>query len=190
LVADESEIVPAAKVKVLARESGITSGEITTCLERLKSLNKVDFITDSSGKPGDVEIYCFSASDALTTTSQLYDFLGPSDYEQASLVSLDDTFRLPHYKSEVMESLTAKGFREEIAETTLNLQDALNHIKVSIKHYISLNLDLKVRIDYNPSRNQFLRKHEAFDESQRAGRVRVAVSVAACEVAGGRVSDA
>jgi hypothetical protein len=61
----------------------------------------------------------------------LYDYLDPSENEQASLVSLDDTFKLPRYKSELIDSLTAKGFREEVSTVTLKMQEALELVKIS-----------------------------------------------------------
>lgn len=131
LVADEQEIVRAPKLRVLARESGITHGEIRACLESLRELGKVDFTLDENGKPKDVEVYCFSASDALSSTSKLFDSLGPSAHEEANLVSLDDTFKLPRFESELMEVLTSDGFSEETAKQTLRMQDALGLVKSS-----------------------------------------------------------
>jgi len=131
LVADEQEIIPSAKVKAFSRESGITRGEILSCLNYLKKNGKIDFTVDSSGNPKDVEVYCFSTQDALLTTSKLYNDLEPSDHEQASLISLDRTFRLPYSESELISTITSKGFSENIAVTTLMLQDTLELVKVS-----------------------------------------------------------
>ncbi|HEY0365865.1 MAG TPA: hypothetical protein VGC73_05280 [Pyrinomonadaceae bacterium] len=131
LVADEQEVVPAPKLRVLARESGITHGEIHACLDNLRRLEKIDFTLDENGKPKDVEVYCFSASDALTSTSKLFDSLGPSAHEEANLVSLNDTFRLPRFESELIEVVTEEGFSEEIANQTLRLQDSLGLVKSS-----------------------------------------------------------
>lgn len=131
LVADEQEVVPAAKLRVLARESGITGGELESCLLRLREQNKVDFSLDDNNRPKDVEIYCFSARDALSTVSKLFDSLDPSEHESANLVSLDDTFRLPRFESELMEVVTQAGFSEEVARQTIRVQDALGLVKSS-----------------------------------------------------------
>ena|SRR6266404_420061 len=131
LVADEQEIVTASKVRVLARESGITRGELDACLGKLRDLEKIDFTVDEGGHPKDVEIYCFSPKDALSSTSKLYDVLEPSAHEEASLISLEDTFHLPRFESELMQAMTQKGVSEEVARTTIKLQDALGLVKSS-----------------------------------------------------------
>lgn len=131
LVGDEQETIRAAKVKVFARESGITLGETLPCLNHLKRLGKIDFTTDASGIPKDVEVYCFSAQDALLTTSKLYEDLNPSDHEQASLVSLDSTFHFPRYQSEITDDITSEGFSEKIAATTIKLQETLELVRTS-----------------------------------------------------------
>jgi hypothetical protein len=131
LLADAQEIVPGAKVKVFARESGITAGELMPCLRHLKAEGKVDFTVDSSGAVKSVEVYSFSSKDAIETTARLYDRLGPSEHEQASLVSLDQTFHLPHYRSELIEKLTKAGYREPIAASTVDMQDTLQLVRTS-----------------------------------------------------------
>lgn len=131
LVADEQEIVPASKVRAFARESGITRGEILTCLNELRQVGKVDFAVDESNVPEDVEVYSFSLQDALSTTSGIYDRLKPSDYEQASLVSLDSTFHVPCFRSELMEGITSEGFSEKVADMTIKLQDTLELVRSS-----------------------------------------------------------
>ena len=131
LVADEQEIVSASKVKAFARASGITAAEQRAVLNYLKDMGKVDFSTGSDGKPGDVEVYSFSTQDALRTTSSLYEHIGPSEHEEASLVSLEATFQLPRFESELIEAITNRGLSEEVAETTLRLQDSLQLARVS-----------------------------------------------------------
>ena len=129
LVADEQEVVPSPKLKVLARESGITAGEIGACLERLREQDKIDYTVDKYGKPKDVEIYCFSAKDAISSVSRLFDSLEPSEHETANLVSLQDTFNLPRFESELLEVVTQHGFSEEVARQTIRVQDALGLVK-------------------------------------------------------------
>ena len=133
LVADGEETVEAGKVRVFARESGITAGERLTCLSHLRKMGKIDFSVDESGSPQEVEVYCFSAQDVLAMTGKLYKDLDPSGHEQASVISLDSTFRLPRYESEIIGAITSKGFSEETAVTTIKLQRALELVRTSSK---------------------------------------------------------
>jgi hypothetical protein len=131
LLADAQETVPGAKVKVFARQSGITSIELMPCLQLLKEEGKVDFTVDPSGAAKAVEVYSFSLKDAIETTAKLYDRLDPSDHEQASLVSLGHTFHLPSYRSELIEKVTEAGYRESVAASTVDMQDTLQLVRTS-----------------------------------------------------------
>lgn len=131
LVASEAEDVPADRVRVFARESGIALMEIDSCLSHLQEIGKVQANRRHDGKLESVEIYSFALSDAVQAASRLYDRVGPSEYEEASLVSLDDTFRLPRHGDEILEAITASGLAEETAVQALHLQEALELLKVS-----------------------------------------------------------
>ncbi len=131
LVADASEVVPADKVKAFARQSGIRPAELQAHLQYLKNAEKIDFVVARSSGALEVEVYCFSTQDAITTTAAIYDDLGPSEYEKASLVTLDETFLLPRSDHELIENLTSAGYSEEVAEATLSLQESLELVKVS-----------------------------------------------------------
>ena len=131
LVADQSEVVPSDKVRAFARRSGIRVGELLTCLQYLRDQGKIDYVQSAPGQVPAVEVYCFSTKDALVTTSRVYDSLGASDHEQASLVSLGETFLLPRSDEELVDSLTGEGFPEEVATTTLKLQETLGLVKVT-----------------------------------------------------------
>ena len=129
LSADAQEVIPSAKVRIFARESGITRGELPTCLGQLRQAGKVDFTLDSNGEPNDVEVYSFSAEDALRTTASVYERLGPTDYERASLLSLDATFELPRFRTDLLETLTKSGFTESVAASTIDFQEAFSLIQ-------------------------------------------------------------
>ena len=131
LVADQQEIVAGPKAKVFARESGITAGELIPLLQRLKDQGKIDFTTDPRGAPKAVEVYSFSSKDAIETTAALYDQIGPSEHEEASLVSLERTFRLPHYRSELVEKIASAGFKDQVASSTVDMQAALRLVQAS-----------------------------------------------------------
>lgn len=129
LAADHQEILPHAKVKVFARESGITAGELKPTLDNLKSQGKVDYSADASGNIAEVEVYSFSTKDAIETTADLYEGLGPSKHEQAGLVTLAETFQLPRYRPELMQKVTKAGFTERIAAETLAMQESLQLLR-------------------------------------------------------------
>ena len=131
LVADNQEIVAGPKVKVFARESGITALELIPSLNHLKAQGKVDFRADSGGNVTDVEVDCFSAQDAIESTAELYDRISPSEHEDVSLVSLDDTFHLPRYRSELSERLGKAGFKDGVVKSTLDMQESLQLIRTS-----------------------------------------------------------
>ena len=131
LTADESEIVPADKVKAFARQSGISRGELPTCLRYIRKQGKIDFIEGPPEEVPDVEVYCFSTQDALATTSKIYDTLDISECEEASLVSLGETFLLPRSDHELLDALTSEGFSEDDAITTLKLQETLELVRVA-----------------------------------------------------------
>lgn len=128
LVADETEVIPVIKVKAFARQCGISALELSACLEHLRAEGKVDY---DRGMSLGVEVYCFSIQDALETTNKLYDRLEPSDYEEASLLSLEETFHLPRYRSDLISIISDQGFSEEVAHTTLDLQSSLGLVRTS-----------------------------------------------------------
>jgi hypothetical protein len=131
LVSDQQEEVPGPTVKVFARESGITSGELMPVLEKLKGQGKVDFTLDGKGALKTLEVYSFSARDAIETTAKVFDQVGPSDHEQASIISLEKTFRLPHYRSELLEKIASAGFKDSVASATVDMQDSLQLVRAS-----------------------------------------------------------
>jgi hypothetical protein len=119
LVADKQEIIDIKKARVFARQSSISPAELNTYLKYLKGEEKIDFITDSLGRPNEIEIYCFSGKEALETVSTLYEKLDPQDEEQANLLGLNRTFTMPHYPAELKEYLTNQSVKEETANTTI-----------------------------------------------------------------------
>ena len=131
LSADQSEIIPADKVKAFARQSNIRGGELPACLRNLRKQDKIDYTGDPYDAISDVEVYCFSTQDALSTTSAVYNALAPTTYENASLISLGETFLLPRSDQELLETLTSQGLSEEQASTTLRLQEALYLVQVA-----------------------------------------------------------
>lgn len=133
LVADQQEIIDINSAKIFARQSSITPGELNTYLGYLKSEEKIDYSTDILGRPKEIEIYCFSGREALEAVSSLYDKLEPRDEEQASLLSLDETFAMPRYPEELKEFLMTCGVNEECAENTLQLQQTFGLVKSSKK---------------------------------------------------------
>ena len=130
LASPAQEVIPAQKVKLFAREAGITGGEVLKCLQDLKKLGKVDY-TLSDGAPKDVEIYCFSGKDAIQTVATMFEGADTTEAERASLVSLDETFHAPKYGDEIIEKLTGHGFSEQVARQTLQLQETLTLVKAS-----------------------------------------------------------
>ena len=128
LVSPAQEIIPAQKVKIFARESGITAGELTNCLSNLKSAGKIDF-TVSDGKPRDVEVYCFSSKDAIETVPTIFDAQDPTQIENASLSALSDTFHAPRYLPELVQGIVSNGFDEKTAAQTVQLQETLRLVK-------------------------------------------------------------
>lgn len=130
LAADAQEIIPAAKARVFQRESKVTRGELPEILRHLKRLGKIDYTTDENGQHGDIEVYCFSAQDALKTCATLYDQLERSPEEEASLLSLGQTFLFPREHSELMAHLTTVGVAEQSALNTLQCQESLGLVKV------------------------------------------------------------
>jgi len=131
LVADKQEIIPYEKVKIFARLSSITSGELINYLDILRDSEKIDYTVDENGKPKEIEVYCFSVKEALETVSTIYDNLDPKEEEQASLKGLDYTFELPRVSDELIDYLTRNGITEECAQTTIDLQKGFNLVKVS-----------------------------------------------------------
>jgi len=129
LVSRSQEVIPAAKVKIFAREAGVTAGEVSSCLHQLKTAGKVDLSLDGI-KPKDVEVYCFSGKDAIQTVAELFTNADSTEAENASLISLERTFHAPAYSGEVIESITQAGFSSQVAAQTLQLQETLNLIKV------------------------------------------------------------
>lgn len=129
LAADQQEVIPYAKVKVFARESGITAGELRPTLENLKSQGKVDYTADVQGNIKETEVYSFSTKDAIETTAGIYDNLNPSTHEQASLITLRHTFQLPRYREELVEKTTGAGFPERVVNTTLDMQESLHLLR-------------------------------------------------------------
>jgi len=129
LTSDEEEIISRNRIRVFARESGISFGELRPCLDLLKSKGKVDYTVDGEGKVKAVEVYCFSTKDVLETTSHIYDDLDPSENEEASVAVLDKTFHLPLTESEILEKLTAAGFDEKASRLTLKLQRNLGLVR-------------------------------------------------------------
>ncbi|MEN1990685.1 hypothetical protein [Paenibacillus hubeiensis] len=131
LIADKQEIISFEKAKVFARQSGISAVEIKAHLDALKLVEKIDYNIDSLGKIHELEIYCFSAVDALNTVANIYDSFEPGRHEEASLLGLQATYERPRYQDEVAEMLTTQGVDEEAATTTLQLQAALGLVKTS-----------------------------------------------------------
>lgn len=131
LVADEQETILASKVHAFARESGISRGEMISALKDLQDLGRLSLNTDRNNQLVSVEVYTFSLADAVRAASQLYDKLGPSEYEEAALITLQSTFQLPRRKEELVESIAASGLSESVAAQSLDLQETLDLLRVS-----------------------------------------------------------
>jgi hypothetical protein len=131
LVADKQETIQYEKVKIFARQSGITSVELPTCLKYLQKAGKIDYTVDEMERPKEIEIYCFSVKEALETVSTIYEKLEPKEEEQASLMGLNYTFELPRVPDELVEYLTKNGITEKCAQNTIDLQKKFKLLKVS-----------------------------------------------------------
>ncbi|PEQ90720.1 hypothetical protein CN481_16765 [Bacillus sp. AFS006103] len=131
LVADKQEIIDIKSARIFARQSSISPAELGTYLGYLKKEEKIDYNVDLMGRPKEIEVYCFSGKEALETVSSLYDKLEPQEEEQASLLSLNETFNLPCYPEELKEYLTSQGVKEDCANTTLSLQESFGLVKSS-----------------------------------------------------------
>lgn len=132
LVAKNQEVIDIKKAKVFARESSISPAELNVYLGYLKSQEKVDFNVDKLGNPREIEIYCFSNREALETVSSIYEDLESSEEEQANLIGLNETFNLPCYPEELVESLTINGVKESIANEIITIQENFGLVKSSI----------------------------------------------------------
>lgn len=131
LVADKTEVINSKKVRVFAREAGLSRGDIPYCLTQLKKAQKVDYTINDDGEPAEVEVYCFSVRDCLDTTARILDASNPSEFDLANIVSLDYTFQLPREEGELITRLTDEGLDEERALTMLRLQGIFDLTKTS-----------------------------------------------------------
>lgn len=61
----------------------------------------------------------------------MYEKFNPSEFEQASLLGLQSTYELPRFQDEMTEILTGNGIKEEVALTTIQLQEVLSLVKTS-----------------------------------------------------------
>lgn len=131
MAADVVEVIPKARVKEYARAANVRVTEVDHCLRLLKDEGKIDYQTDAVGGFGDVEVYSFSSSDALTTTARLFDRLEPSEQERGSIETLEETFYMPQTEGDMLDSLHESGLGDSDAKLTLELQDALGLVKTS-----------------------------------------------------------
>lgn len=131
LIADNQETIPFKKVKVFARQSGISPAEIKVYLDYLKKQGKVDYVTDINDDVKEIEIYCFSGRDALETVGDLYYKLEPGEEERGNLLGLQATFELPRYNDELVELLVKHGLKEKNAIDTVATQRVLGLVKES-----------------------------------------------------------
>ena len=131
MVADTQEIIPGNKIRAFARLSGMRSTELPTVLSHLRREGKADFSSDDDDNITEVEVYCFSAEDALRTTCSVHERLSKSSEEESSIVSLDATFRLPYYEDDLLDMITKAGFDEKTAKHTLKLQSNLELIGIA-----------------------------------------------------------
>lgn len=129
LVADKQEIVNGEKLKVFARQSGISPAEISTYSKRLKSAGMVDYKEDHLGKVKELEVYCFSMEEAINTTCDLFEGLEPGMSEEANILSLQSTYELPRTEKELIEEISCKGIDEGIAKEVLELQQTFGLVK-------------------------------------------------------------
>lgn len=129
LVADNQEIVKGDALKVFARQSGITSGEISTYVNYLKNLGQVEYSSDKLGRIQELEVYCLSMEDAIKTTSDLFEQLEPDSCEEANILSLQSTYELPRTQQELMEEITNRGIEESIVQDVLSLQRTFGLVK-------------------------------------------------------------
>jgi len=110
MAADVVEVIPKARVKEYARAANVRVTEVDHCLRLLKDEGKIDYQTDAVGGFGDVEVYSFSSSDALTTTARLFDRLEPSEQERGSIETLEETFYMPQTEGDMLDSLHRDRF--------------------------------------------------------------------------------
>ncbi|ERK28420.1 hypothetical protein [Clostridium intestinale] len=129
LVADNQEIVSGEKLRVFARQSGISSPEMSMYAKRLKHVGMVDYQEDAMGKISELEVYCFSMQDAINVTTNLFEESQPSECEEASIISLQSTYELPRSKRELMEEICCKDIDEGIANEVLELQQTFGLVK-------------------------------------------------------------
>lgn len=129
LVADKQEIVNGNSLKVFARQSGITAGEIITYANYLKNLGQVDYSSDNMGRISELEVYCLSMEDAIKTTSDLFDELEPSNVEEANILSLQSTYELPRTQEELLEELSNDGISDNVVNEVISLQQTFGLVK-------------------------------------------------------------
>lgn len=129
LVADKQEIIDENAVKVFARQSGITVGEVTTYANYLKNLGQVDYSTDSFGRIKELEVYCLSMEDAISTTTDLFEKLKRDNREEANILSLQATYELPRTQQELMEEISCKGIEENVVNEIISLQQTFGLVK-------------------------------------------------------------
>lgn len=130
LVADQQEIIPFETVKAFARQSHIGADAISNYLSLLKRMGKVDYNQDNLGRVKEVEIYCFSGTNAIETATDIYNALEPCDEEEASITALQTTYELPRYERELIEILSAQH-SEEAVKNTIELQRVFSLVKES-----------------------------------------------------------
>jgi len=129
LVADKQEIVKNDAIKVFARQSGISAGEISTYVKYLKNLGQVDYSEDSLGRVKELEVYCLSMKDAIESTSNLFEQLEPDSCEKANILSLQFTYELPRTQQELIENITQQGIEDNVANDILSLQQTFGLVK-------------------------------------------------------------
>ncbi|EEH99445.1 hypothetical protein CSBG_03071 [Clostridium sp. 7_2_43FAA] len=129
LVSGNQEIVDRKKLRVFARQSGISPAEIVTYSKMLKSAGMADYKEDNLGRVSELEVYCFSMEQAINTTCDLFDKLEPDEGEVGNILSLQSTYEFPLTESELIEEITCKGIDEGIVKEVLELQQTFGLVK-------------------------------------------------------------
>lgn len=130
LMADGQEIIDGSKLSVFARQAGISTDGINSCIKTLKNFGQVDYSEDELERINEVEIYCFSKDDALETVNDIFEKYQPDDIEVANLYSLEATFEVPRTREEILQKITSdSNISEKDVRTIIDLQDTLSLVK-------------------------------------------------------------
>ncbi len=133
LITDKDEIITGEKLDVFARQSGISSDGIDSCIKTLNKFGQVDYKEDALGRISEVEIYCFSKDSALNTVSDIFEAYEPKSIERANLYTLEATFELPKTREEIISEIAGiEGISENDIKNIITLQDTFSLIKKDI----------------------------------------------------------